>query len=206
MYQLKHHSTNSLRAPTQVFQECWSGTTIPRSQPPPPPRKCKFGQILALWVVGLSWSLMFSQACVKNSVHRREVYTPLGKHPPGQTPSLGRHPSWADTPLANTPRADTPFGETPPLGRHPSWAYTPLIDTPRADTPFGQTPPLGRHPLWADIPWADTPLGRHSPRQTPSPPSPLSRWALKRECILLYYLHSKETLSSSLAFCTTSTE
>ena len=45
---------------------------------------------------------MFSQACVKNSVHRGEVYTSprqtpqtdttLGRHP------LGRHLSWAGTP------------------------------------------------------------------------------------------------------------
>ena len=101
--------------------------------PAPHPRKCKFGQILALWFVGLSWSLMFSQACVKNSV------------PPGQTPSLGRHPSWADTPPWQTPP-----GQTPPLGRHP----------------LGQTPllgrhPLGRHPLGRQPPGQTFPLGRH---------------------------------------------
>ena len=32
---------NSLSAPTQVFQECWSG---------PPPSPCRFGQILVFWV------------------------------------------------------------------------------------------------------------------------------------------------------------
>ena len=35
---------NSLSAPTQIFQKCWSGV------PPPPTRKLKCGQILALWV------------------------------------------------------------------------------------------------------------------------------------------------------------
>ena len=34
--------------------------------------------------------VMFSQACVKNSVHRG--VHPLGRQPPGQTPPLGRHP------------------------------------------------------------------------------------------------------------------
>ena len=43
--------------------------------------------------------VMFSQACVKNSVHRGRCKppwadTPLGRHPvpPRQTPLLGRHP------------------------------------------------------------------------------------------------------------------
>ena len=47
--------------------------------------------------------VMFSQACVKNSVHKRRwctlhwADTPLGRNPPGQTP-LGRHPPWAEPP------------------------------------------------------------------------------------------------------------
>ena len=72
--------------------------------------------------------------------------THLGRHPPppGQAPSLGRHPSeqappWANTPLGRHPQADT-------LGRHPP-----------GQTPPGETPP-----------WADTPLGRHPPEQDPS--------------------------------------
>ena len=47
--------------------------------------------------------VMFSQACVKNSVHRgvrgRCTYPlpPARQMPPGQTPPLGRHPPpWAD--------------------------------------------------------------------------------------------------------------
>ena len=45
--------------------------------------------------------VMFSQACVKNSVHRRGDCLPLGS---GVTSSPGRHPPWADT----LPKADTP--------------------------------------------------------------------------------------------------
>ena len=50
---------------------------------------------------------MFSQACVKNSVHRGKVYTPLGKQNPRQ-----------DTPLAEPPTppppADIPSADPPP--------------------------------------------------------------------------------------------
>ena len=48
--------------------------------------------------------VMLSQACVKNSVHRGEVYTPPGHIPPGH------------------PQADTPAGQTPPghtTSQHP---------------------------------------------------------------------------------------
>ena len=45
---------------------------------------------------------MFSQACVKNSVHRGEVYTPMDTNS-GQTSS----------------RQTPPSGQTPPLGKHP---------------------------------------------------------------------------------------
>ena len=44
---------------------------------------------------------MFSQACVKNSVHGGEDVQPLGRHPLEDTP--GQTPSWADPP-----------GQTPP--------------------------------------------------------------------------------------------
>ena len=47
---------------------------------------------------------MFSQTCVKNSVHRgREVYTPVGRHTPG------RHPPW---------QTATAAGGTHPIGMH----------------------------------------------------------------------------------------
>ena len=67
------------------------------------------------------WScgkVMFSQACVKNSVHRGGGCTP-----PRQTPPLDRHPGqttpWADTPLVDTPWANTPPGRHPPSIRRP---------------------------------------------------------------------------------------
>ena len=66
--------------------------------------------------------VMFSQACVKNSVRGGG-----GVHPPGQTPS-GRPPSpYADTLLPG--QVDTP------LGRHPSWAgrHPPEQTPPPAD-------------------------------------------------------------------------
>ena len=51
---------------------------------------------------------MFSQVCVKDSVHRG-VYLSMhwGRHPPWAYIPLGRHPC-ADTPWADTPQADTP--------------------------------------------------------------------------------------------------
>ena len=59
--------------------------------------------------------VMFSQACVKNSVHRRGV---SARHPPQADTPLARHPPWwADTPRqADTllPWADTSLGQTPP--------------------------------------------------------------------------------------------
>ena len=58
---------------------------------------------------------MFSQAFVKNSVHRGGV----SDTPPGQTRQA-------------PPRADTPQADTPTLGRHPLGRH-PL----RADTPSG---------------------------------------------------------------------
>ena len=74
--------------------------------------------------------VMFSQACVKNSVHGGGVST---RHfLPGQTRQTPP-PRQADTPQVDTP-----------LGRHPQ------VDTPlRADTPSGQTL------LWTDTPPAD---------------------------------------------------
>ena len=58
--------------------------------------------------------VMLSEACMKNSVHRRGQI-PDTSHPPG------RHPSWQDTPTGQTPpgQADTPLGRHPPQARHP---------------------------------------------------------------------------------------
>ena len=62
---------------------------------------------------------------------------PLDRHPPGQTPLLGRHPT----------RQKTPFlvGRNPlPLGRHPPGRHPFPGQTPQADTPQGRPP--GKHP------------------------------------------------------------
>ena len=97
---------------------------------------------------------MFSQASVKNSVHRGVC---LPDTPPtGQTrwtPSLaGRHPLPANTPLGRHP-----------LGRRPRWADIPLPP----ETPLGRHPP-GQTP-WTDTPWADTLPEQTPPSQTPPP-------------------------------------
>ena len=82
---------------------------------------------------------MFSQACVKNSVHRRRE---SGRQ---TRPLAGRHGPWqADTPLAG--RLPPPPGrQTSPLflaGRHPPSPWQADIPSWQADTPPGrQTPP-----------------------------------------------------------------
>ena len=69
------------------------------------------------------------------------MYTPWADR---QTPPLGRHPTWADIPLARHLQADTPQADTPQSGQTLSH---PDRHLPWADTPPGQTPPMGRHPL-----------------------------------------------------------
>ena len=91
--------------------------------------------------------VMFSQPCVKNSVHKGGGVLPnnpgqthpKANTPPGQTP----HP-WAETP----PGADLPGGQTPP-GQ----------TAPRANTPPGQTAPLQHTTTAAD---GKYPTGMHS--------------------------------------------
>ena len=68
--------------------------------------------------------IMFSQACVKNSDHGgrctpplgRQADNPLGRHPHGQHPPMGRHPPGR--------QVDTP------LGRHPLGQTSTQADTP----------------------------------------------------------------------------
>ena len=50
-----------------------------------------------------------------SATHTPWADTPLGRHPlpPGQTPSLGRHP-WPDTPWAYIPLVTHPPGQKPP--------------------------------------------------------------------------------------------
>ena len=73
----------------------------------------------------LQWScgkVIFSQVCVKNSVHRGvSASVHAGIHPPGRHP-LGRHPP-VDTPWTDTPQADTPWVDTP-VGTHPTGMHS----------------------------------------------------------------------------------
>ena len=129
---------------------------------------------------GSCGKVMFSQACVKNSVHG-VMYPSMhwGKHPPdthtpGQTPPPGRHPQGRQ-PLGRHPPEQTPPGrhlwEDTPLGRHP-------LDR--------HPPPLVKHPPGQTHPEADNPLGRHPPGQTPPPRRPLQRTIrILLECILI---------------------
>ena len=51
--------------------------------------------------------VIFSQACVKNSVHRGLGCKPLGRHTPSWADSpLGRQPPWVDTPWAEIPTSE----------------------------------------------------------------------------------------------------
>ena len=75
--------------------------------------------------------VMFSQACVKNSVNRGDVYPSMHR---------SRHPTWQTPPPRQTlpdrhPQANPPFRHPP--GRHP-----PLADTPHWQTPPWQIPLL----------------------------------------------------------------
>ena len=105
-----------------------------------------------------SWGkVIFSVACVKNSVHRGgqylgryppDWYTPqAGTHPLGRyipsragTPQAGNPPHWAGTPQAGAP----PWAGTPPHRQvHPQGRYTP----PRQVHPPGRYTPPGKYPL-----------------------------------------------------------
>ena len=159
---------------------------------------------------------MFSQACVKTSVHRRGLpqcmlgYTspsvrhpevsasvhagiyppvkhPLVRHPPSDTISPGQTPP----PLVRhaIPWSDKPSpGHTPPpLIRHPSPAQTP---------PWSDTCLLGRHP-----PGQTPPLGRHHPlvRHPPPPTSHCSgRYASYWNTFLVLISPSKTNNTASL--------
>ena len=89
--------------------------------------------------------VMFSQACVKNSVHRwvsasgSRVVSDSGSR--GQCLPLGLR--------GVHPQAETPLGRhllgRHPLGRHPPGQTPPGQTHPQADTTPRQTPPPGRH-------------------------------------------------------------
>ena len=116
-----------------------------------------------------SWAkVIFSQACVKNSVHRGGVSASVhaGIHPQTRPPSGTRHPPGADPPgpgpplgPGTPPRADPP-DQAPRDQAHPQEQTPPGPGTlPRADTPGnrpprpGTPPPPGsRHPPGVDPP------------------------------------------------------
>ena len=108
---------------------------------------------------------MFSQACVKNSVHRGGVYPSMhwGRHRPGQTP-----PPRADTP----PWADIPLPRQTP----PPWADIPLLPSACWDTHTPCPVHAGIHPL-PSVCW-DKP-----------PPRPLQRTVrILLKCILVCHI------------------
>ena len=81
------------------------------------PYKKSFSNVCTMHI-SIYLPIMFSQAGVKNSVHRvgryppgrhptGQTHTPLDRHPPGQTAPLpGRHSP--ETATADIPQADTP--------------------------------------------------------------------------------------------------
>ena len=95
---------------------------------------------------------MFTQACVKNSVHRR-----------GYIPACnGQGMSTSGSGGCTTPRQTSP-GLTHPHGQTPPDTQTPLNTPPRQTSPW-HTPP-GQTPL-TQTPWTHT-------------PPPLQGWSLK---------------------------
>ena len=148
--------------------------------------------------------VMFSQACVKNSVHTGERCTPPGR----QTPVLGKHP-----PVRQTPPGQTPPGQTAPLAGSPHGQTSLQADTPPPEmaTATDSTHPTAMYscyhlqcscnkvmfslftvichsvhgggcipPPRADIPWTDTPLARHPPGQIPPGQTPPGRHPLDK--------------------------
>ena len=87
--------------------------------------------------------VMFSQACVKNSVHgEKGVHSPSpGQTPPADTPLWADTCLWADPPYRHA-HADTLQPRQTPQGRHP------LGRPPTSSNTQGQT----------HSPWADNPL------------------------------------------------
>ena len=86
--------------------------------------------------------VIFSEACVKNSVHRGDLpQCMLGYH----------HPPGADIPRPGNPGADTPQ-QTPPGAEPPSSSpLPPGADPPRPGTP--PSPPRSRQPHWCRACW-----------------------------------------------------
>ena len=95
--------------------------------------------------------IMFSEVCVKNSVHRGvciSACTGADTPPPSNTPRckhpLVRHLLWSDTPWSEPLPRQTPPGQTPS-------GQTPLAQTPPTECMLGYIPPTataadGAHP------------------------------------------------------------
>ena len=101
---------------------------------------------------------MFSQACVKNSVHGGGAVCPIAcwdtppghpsTHIPSRTHMPWTHPPGHTAPLDKHPQIHTPCLRHTPPGHTPlPWTHTPALDThtlPWTHTPgptHGQTPP-----------------------------------------------------------------
>ena len=141
--------------------------------------------------------VMFSQACVKNSVHTGERCTPPADTCPGQTPLCQADTPWADSP----PEMATATDSTHPTAMYSCYhlqcscskvmfsLFTVILFTggvsqhalgettrPAASRhsldrhSTGQTPPLGRYPPGIHPP----PLGRYPQADTPWTDTP---WA-----------------------------
>ena len=140
---------------------------------------------------------MFSQACVKNSVHwgwgclphcmlGYIPWTSLDTHTPPDPHALGTQPPWTHSPV------DTP----PPPRSTPAALYTHPQDTPPypghkppAQTPPGHTPPGQTTPhLMATATDGTHPTGMHSCLDTNSNPTYPDQWVLILEQILLFVL------------------
>ena len=109
------------------------------------------GSLSTLHWPQLSWAkVVFSQACVKNSVHGGEgvCLSACWDTPPGPGRSSGTRPPKEQTPQTRqTPppdQADTPGADTAP------WEQTPLPVV--ADTPLGADPPGSRPPQTRQTP------------------------------------------------------
>ena len=108
-----------------------------------------------------SWAkVIFSQACVKNSVHGG------GGEGVCLSACWDTHPLGADTPQTRHPRTRHPLGaDTPREQTRPPWTRHPLgADPPGPDTPPGLDPPGSKHPQGGAPPGADSAIRSTSGR------------------------------------------
>ena len=122
-----------------------------------------------------SWGkVIFSVACVKNSVHSGGSTWAGASSEAGTPPSRYRHPPWAGVPPSP--------GQIPLWQVHPPGKYTPRASTPRAGT----------------SPWAGTPPGQvHTPGSIACQEirTTSGRYASYWNAFLLYVFFAKKSLS-----------